>query len=144
MNDATGPAGDWRSDQSIAYAILRFTFGLNIGMRGLGRLMNGTDLFVADLLKQFQNVAMPVFALQAFGRVLPWVETAIGLLLVLGLWTRPALIAGGLMMAALTFGTMLRLDFQIAWLQLTYALIFFVLLAFHHWNRLSVDAARRG
>ena len=72
---------------------------------------------------------------------LPWVESAIGLMIVLGVQTRIALVAGSLMMTALTFGTMVRQDFQIAFLQLAYVLIFFILLALRSWNLISVDAA---
>jgi thiosulfate dehydrogenase [quinone] large subunit len=61
-------------------------------------------------------------------------------LLILGLQTRFALIVGGLMMTALTFGTMQIENFQNAWLQLTYALVFFVVLACRSWNLISLDA----
>ena len=54
--------------------------------------------------------------------------------------TRLALIVGGLMMTLLTFGTMQIENFQNAWLQLTYALVFFVVLALRSWNRISLDA----
>src|SRR5699024_9395822 len=71
---------------------------------------------------------------------LVWVESAVGLLLILGFQTRLALIVGGLMMAALTFGTMQIENFQNAWLQLTYALVFFVMLTCRSWNLISLDA----
>ena len=38
LADAPDAAGTWSSDASIAYAILRLTFGVNIGLRGLTRL----------------------------------------------------------------------------------------------------------
>lgn len=140
LADAPGAAVTWSSDASIAYAILRLTFGVNIGLRGLTRLINGTDVLAADFLKQFQNPVIPVPGVEAFAHVLPWVETVIGLLLVTGFQTRTALIVGGLMMTVLTAGTMAIQNFQTAWLQLTYALIFFVLLAFRGWNLVSLDA----
>ena len=56
-------------------------------------------------------------------------------------WT--ALIAGSLMITALTFGTMLRSDFTIAWLQLDYAIVFFLLLALRSWNVISIDGMMR-
>ncbi|MEO8259344.1 MAG: MauE/DoxX family redox-associated membrane protein [Acidobacteriota bacterium] len=131
---------DWRSDASIAYALMRLTFGVNLLMRGLMRIYTGTVGFEQGMLKQFENTPMPAAIIQPFALALPWVESAIGLLLILGLQTRIALIAGSLMMTALTFGTMVRQDFQIAFLQLGYVLIFFVLLALRPWNRLSIDA----
>jgi thiosulfate dehydrogenase [quinone] large subunit len=60
--------------------------------------------------------------------------------LILGLKTRLSLIVGGLMMTLLTFGTMLIENFQNAFLQLTYALVFFVVLVCRSWNLISLDA----
>jgi hypothetical protein len=48
------------------------------------------------------------------------------------------------MIAGLTFGTMLRQDFTIAWLQLDYAIAFFILIALRSWNLISVDAMMGG
>jgi hypothetical protein len=44
------------------------------------------------------------------------------------------------MMTVLTFGTMLIENFQNAFLQLTYALVFFVVLVCRSWNLISLDA----
>ena len=132
---------DWRSDTAIAYAILRLTFGVNLGFRGLVRItVNGLDAFSAGLAGQFESTWIPVSAVSAFGHVVPFVEVAIGLMLILGLFTRPALVIGGLMMTSLTFGTMFLQNFDLAWLQLTYALAFFILLAARSWNALSLDS----
>lgn len=134
---------DWRSDASIAYAIFRLTFGVNIGFRGIVRIANGLDNFTAGLLKQFAVTSFPLGAVSAFGHTVPLVETVVGILLILGLWTRGALIIGGLMMTALTFGTMFLQNFDLAWLQLTYAMAFFALLALRSWNLISLDARLR-
>jgi len=45
-----------------------------------------------------------------------------------------------LQMTALTFGTMFLRNFDLAWLQLTYAIAFFLLLAARSWNAISIDA----
>src|SRR5215210_6198770 len=134
---------DWRSDASIAYAIFRLTFGVNIGFRGIVRIANGLDNFTGGLLKQFALTSFPLSAVSAFGHTVPWIETVVGILLILGLWTRGALIVGGLMMTALTFGTMFLQNFDLAWLQLTYAMAFFGLLALRSWNMISLDARLR-
>ena len=133
-------AGNWRSDASIAYAILRLTLGVNIGLRGLVRIAHGPAAFAQGIVKQMEPTILPAAAVYAFATTLIWVETAVGLLLILGLQTRLALIVGGLMMTLLTFGTMQIENFQNAWLQLTYALVFFVVLALRSWNLISLDA----
>ena len=134
------PESDWRSDASLAYALMRLTFGVNLFMRGLMRIYTGTFAFEQGMLKQFEGTPMPAAIIQPFALALPWLESAIGLMLILGLKTRIALIAGSLMMTVLTFGTMVRQDFQTAFLQLGYVLILFVLLALRSWNRISIDA----
>ena len=130
----------WRSDASIAYAILRLTLGVNIGLRGVVRIAHGSAAFAQGIVKQMEATILPPSAVHAFALTLVWVEAAVGLLLILGLQTRLALIVGGLMMTLLTFGTMQIENFQNAWLQLTYALVFFVVLALRSWNLISLDA----
>jgi thiosulfate dehydrogenase [quinone] large subunit len=131
---------DWRSDESIAYAILRLTLGVNVGLRGIVRIAHGPAAFAQGIVKQMEATVLPPSAVYAFASTLVWVETAVGLLLIVGLQTRLALILGGLMMTALTFGTMQTENFQNAWLQLTYALVFFVVLVCRSWNLISLDA----
>jgi thiosulfate dehydrogenase [quinone] large subunit len=144
MANLTQPA-DWRSDGSLAYGLFRFTFGLNIMMRGIVRIAVGLPAFQNYMLTQFKDVpVMPPAFLIPFATVLPFVETLIGLCILVGFQTRAALIAGALMIAGLTFGTMLRQDFTIAWLQLDYAIAFFILIALRSWNLISVDARMRG
>jgi len=130
----------WRSDASVAYAILRLTLGVNIGLRGIVRIAHGPAAFAQGIVKQMEATILPPSVVYAFAASLIWVEAAVGILLILGLQTRLALIVGGLMMTLLTFGTMQIENFQNAWLQLTYALVFFVVLALRSWNLISVDA----
>jgi thiosulfate dehydrogenase [quinone] large subunit len=77
--------------------------------------------------------------LPVFARVLPPVETALGILLVLGLWTRFALIAGALAITVLAIGTNLAQDWTVAGLQLIYAFIYYYLLVHRELNSVSVD-----
>jgi thiosulfate dehydrogenase [quinone] large subunit len=149
MANLTGMQGygetDRRSDAALAYALFRFTFGLNIMMRGIVRMALGLPAFQAYMLTQFKDVpVMPPAFLIPFASMLPFVETLIGLLILVGFQTRLALVVGSLMIAMLTFGTMLRQDFTIAWLQLTYAIAFFLLLACRSWNAISVDGMMGG
>ncbi len=135
------PVSNWRSNEALAYGIFRFTFGMNIMMRGIVRIALGLPAFQNYMLTQFKDVPlMPRAFLIPFASVLPFVETLIGFCIMVGLATRTALVAGALMIAALTFGTMLRQDFTIAWLQVDYAIAFFILLALRSWNLISVDA----
>jgi len=129
------------SDTLWAYAILRVSFGANIFLHGLTRVMAGHAAFLAYLNHYFEKTPfVPVNVLPVFASVLPWVETTVGLLLMLGLWTRFSLIAGALVMAVLVFGTNLAQDWNIAGLQLIYCFIYYYLLVHREQNAFSLDS----
>ena len=126
-------------DSSLAYALLRVTFGLNIFLHGTSRLLGGIGNFVSGLIKMFQNTVLPTAVVVPFGYALPWLEAALGLLIIVGFRTREALVAGSLLMLALTFGTALRQDWDVAGVQLLYTAIYAALIAALRFNGLSVD-----
>lgn len=128
-------------DAVIAYTILRLSFGANIFLHGLSRLLNGRPAFLAYLNHYFEHAHMiPAGMLPAFGAVLPWVETILGLLLVLGLFTRYTLIIGGLVMLGLVIGTNLAQDWLVSGLQLIYCFLYYYLLIHLEQNTVSADA----
>ena len=130
------------SDAVIAYTILRLSFGANIMLHGVSRLLAGHAAFLAYLTHYFEKTPLvPASILPMFATVLPPVETALGLLLLLGVGTRFSLIAGSLVMAALVVGTNLAQDWNVAGLQLIYCFIYYHLLAHRRdLNRVSLDA----
>jgi thiosulfate dehydrogenase [quinone] large subunit len=130
----------WQSDAALAYAIFRLTFGVNLMLRGVDRIFFlGLDNSGNGMVKQFEMTWIGAAMIQPFAHTIPWIEMAMGALIILGLFTRPALVVGGLMMTSLTFGTMFLRNFDLAWLQLTYAIAFFLLLATRSWNVISLD-----
>ena len=133
------------SDAVIAYAILRLSFGLNIMIHGVTRLLAGHAAFLAYLNHYFEKTPLiPASVLPVFASVLPPVETTLGALLVLGLATRFSLIAGSLVLAGLVFGTNLAQDWNVAGLQLIYCFIYYFLLAKRNeLNGLSIDGWRQ-
>src|SRR4029077_13018059 len=101
------------SDSIWAYTILRFTFGANIMLHGLSRLLAGHAAFLGYLNHYFEKPpAVPASLLPAFAWGLPPVGAPLGVLLFVGLWTRFALIAGGLVLTALVIGTNLAQDWN--------------------------------
>jgi thiosulfate dehydrogenase [quinone] large subunit len=127
------------NDLSVAYALLRITLGINIALHGISRILAGPASFVSSLTRQFHGTVLPHFAVQGFGYALPWLEALTGLLILFGALTRVALIAGGLLIVLLTFGSTLHQDWDIAGLQLIYALVYFVLIGLRQYNSWSVD-----
>jgi thiosulfate dehydrogenase [quinone] large subunit len=129
------------SNAAIAYGILRLSFGANIMLHGLSRLLNGRAAFLAYLNHYFEHAHLiPASSLPAFGAVLPWLETSLGLLLMLGLFSRFTMIAGALVMLALVIGTNLAQDWVVSGLQLIYCFLYYYLLVHLDENTLSVDA----
>jgi thiosulfate dehydrogenase [quinone] large subunit len=126
-------------DSSLAYALLRVTLGLNIFMHGTSRLLAGIGNFVSELIKMFQDTVLPTVVVVPFGYALPWLEAALGLLIIIGFRTREALVAGALLMLGLTFGTALRQDWDVAAIQLLYSVVYAALIAALRFNSLSVD-----
>jgi thiosulfate dehydrogenase [quinone] large subunit len=129
------------SDIVIAYTILRLSFGANILLHGLSRVLNGRAAFLAYLTHYFEHAHLiPMGMLPIFGAVLPWVETTLGLLLVLGLFSRFTMIVGALVLMVLVIGTNLAQDWLVAGLQLPYCFIYYYLLIHLEQNRMSLDA----
>ncbi|MGB7282145.1 MAG: DoxX family membrane protein [Candidatus Acidiferrum sp.] len=126
-------------DRKLAYLVLRFTLGLSILMHGLVRLPHLTA-FADATVKLFVTTPLPAILVRPFALTLVFVETIVGLLLVLGLWTRSALLFGALAMASLIFGTALRSDWDILAIQLFYAFLYAILIAAREYNSFSLDA----
>ena len=132
------------SNTNVAYALLRLSFGANIMLHGLSRLLNGQAVFLAYLDHYFEHAHLiPAASLPIFSVVIPWAETTVGLLVLLGLASRFAMIAGALVMLCLVIGTNLAQDWVVAGLQLIYCFIYYYLLANLDQNALSVDGLRR-
>jgi thiosulfate dehydrogenase (quinone) large subunit len=126
-------------DRNLAYAMLRSTLGLSIFMHGLVRLPHLSG-FADNTVKLFVATPLPAFTVRLFALSLVFVETAVGLLVLLGMWTRWALFFGALIMAALVFGTALRSDWNTLAIQMLYALIYAVLIGTREYNAYSLDA----
>jgi thiosulfate dehydrogenase [quinone] large subunit len=119
--------------------MLRFTLGLSILMHGLVRLPH-LSAFADTTVKLFAETPLPAIIVRPFALSLVFVESIVGLLLLLGLWTRWALLVGALSMASLVFGTALRSDWNTLAIQMLYASIYAALIAAPEYNFYSVDA----
>ena len=127
------------TDRRIAYALLRIVFGINIFFHGLSRLLGDHAAFLAYLSQQMAKAPLPKSILPPFAATLPWVEGTVGLLLLLGLFTRFALVAGSLVMIVLMAGITLAQNWDVAGIQLIYCAIYFVLLTHRGRNFYSLD-----
>ena len=95
-----------RTDLSWAILVARLILGLIFFMAGfwkvftLGPLEHARRLFVEPYAQTF----LPPWALWTIGTVIPPVELIAGALVILGLFTRPALLALGAVLIIVTFG----------------------------------------
>ena len=128
------------SDERVAYALLRIVVGVNMTMHGVSRLLLGPAVFTGKLMEQFAHAPLPSWSVRGFGLMLPFVEGLLGVLLLVGLRTRVALIGAGLLMVMLTFGSALVQDWSAAGTQLMYATVFSALLFLRRYNGFAVDA----
>jgi thiosulfate dehydrogenase [quinone] large subunit len=131
------------ADASTAYALFRLTLGFTMLMHGISKLVTGLPRFVGGMMRLFQPTLLAPWATRAFATVLPFVELAIGVLLVLGLATRFALVLGMALMCALIFGTSLVGQSAIVTQELLYAAAFAAMLAVAKWNRFGLDSWSR-
>jgi thiosulfate dehydrogenase (quinone) large subunit len=136
------PATDSTSlDRQLAYAVFRLTLGINILVHGAGRIFGpGAEAFASTTAVEFSKTALPAGMVYAFLVVVPFAELVLGMLTTLGLLTRWALTLGGLLIAALVFGTAMRSDWNTVGVQMIYAISYYFLLIHRSSNRFSLDA----
>ncbi len=129
------------SDRWMAYGIFRLALGINILIHGIGRILGpGAGGFASKTAQMFGATPLPHWAVYGFLLAVPFVEAALGVLLTLGLYTRWALVAGGLLMICLIFGTGLRSDWPTVGIQMIYSIGYFLLLFYRRYNVLSLDS----
>lgn len=124
--------------QQWGYLTLRMTLGINMLMHGLTRIISGVGEFADKTASEFVDSPMPVGLARAFLFALPFIELVIGAIMVLGLFTRYALIAGGFLITLLTFGSTAQQNWSAAGVQLPYAIAFALLLFVIEYNRLTI------
>ena len=132
-------------DRAVGYAFLRFVLGFDILMHGVSRLISGLAAFAEQMSNSFQNTILPVSLVRPFAQALPFIEVVVGGLVLLGLFTRAALMAGGVLIVVLMFGTTLQGKWDVLSQQLLYGAVYAVLLATARWNHVALDTwlARR-
>lgn len=142
MNE-TERKNESKRDREIAYGILRLALGVNLFGHAFVRTLNGATGFVNWLVEHMSGTALPPWLVRPFGYFLTGEEFLVGALLAVGLYTRPALVFGSLVMIALTWGTVLKQDWPTTAFQLIYSIVFFLLLFFREYNCFSLDELRK-
>lgn len=146
MHPGTGSDGDRRG---VAWAILfaRLILGLMFLMAGIwkvfsfGALEHARQLFVEPYAETF----LPAWALWTTGTAVPFVELGAGLLLLIGLRVRLALLGVGGVLVVVTFGHLLKEPLYQLHAQVIprLALLVFLLYAPRSEDRFGLDGWRR-
>jgi len=129
--------------RETAYALLRATLGVVFLFYGVGKFMAGIGNVAQKMQQPFAG-KLPSALVLPFLYALPFMEVIFGALILLGLFNRIALVASGLLLLALTFGTVMLGDAPTVAHNLQYALVNFVLLWFADYNGYSIDCLRQG
>lgn len=125
-------------NNSIAFVLARLAIAASMFGHGLVRLPK-LPAFSNWMTGNFQKSMLPQALVLPFSYALPIAEFAIGLLLLLGLFTKQALIAGAIVMTILIFGSTTIEDWGAIPSQLIHVLFFVILLSALHLNTFSID-----
>lgn len=122
----------------IVFLLLRLAIGASMFGHGLVRLPKLTA-FSNWMTGSFEKSLLPRFLITPFSYALPVAEFVIGLMLVTGFLTRPALIAAALLMSLLIFGTAMIENWEAIPSQLIHVAFFTCLLQFVQYNNWALD-----
>jgi thiosulfate dehydrogenase [quinone] large subunit len=124
--------------RETAYALLRVIFGMVFVTTGAVKFIGGLSGFVGGMNQAFLG-KLPAAMVTPFAYAIPFSEVTVGVLILLGLFTRVGLIISGLLLIGLTFGVVVLSDSATVAHNLQYGLINFVLLWLVDLNRYSID-----
>ena len=130
-------------DLTHAYVLLRVTLGLNICLHGVVRWTKGLHSFAESLVPLFAKTPLPPWSVFDFGYVIPILEALVGAAVLFGLQTRRALQAGSILMLVLMFGSSLREDWSTVGIQLTYSVVYCILIAGVRFDGFGIDRLKR-
>jgi thiosulfate dehydrogenase [quinone] large subunit len=121
-----------------AFLLLRLAIAVSMFTHGLVRLPK-LNQFSTWMIGNFEKSMIPKFMILPFSYALPVAEFLIGLLLILGIFTKPALIAGGVVMIFLLSGTGMIENWEAIPSQLIHIAFFAILLSSIEYNSYSID-----
>lgn len=123
--------------KNVAYALLRITIGINLLAHGMVRIPKISS-FKEWMVDFYKDSLLPSAITGTFATTLPFVEFAIGALLILGLFTYRTSIAGAILIMLLIFGAAMVEQWEWVGFQMIYALFFFYLIGNYEHNTITI------
>lgn len=123
---------------TTSFLLLRLGIGISMFGHGLVRLPKLAG-FSKWMVTSFEKSLLPSAIITPFSYALPILEFGIGTLLILGLLTKQALLAGSIVMLLLLLGTTLIENWEALPSQLIHLVFFAILIQFISSNRWSLD-----
>jgi len=121
-----------------AFLILRLAIAISMLGHGLVRLPK-LNAFSQWMIGSFEKTMLPKTLVVAFSYALPFAEFTVGLLLLTGLFTKPAAIAGATVVLFLLFGTTMIENWEAVPSQFLHIIFFAILLQFIENNTYALD-----
>lgn len=115
--------------EQITFLLLRLAIGASMFGHGLVRLPK-LSAFSNWMAGTFEKSILPKVLVIPFSYVLPLAEFSVGLLLLIGLFTKQASVIGGLVMFILIFGTCMIENWEALPSQLIHVVFFALLIQY--------------
>ncbi len=124
--------------EQFTYLLARLPMGMAFFGHGLIRFTK-LSMFSHWMVGQLGKSFVPGSIVLAFGYVLPFLEFILGLLLLLGLFTRSAIVLSAVVILALIFGSCMIEQWDNVFTQLIYGGYLALLFYFADYNKVSID-----
>jgi len=135
---AAGPL----TNLQIGYVFFRVFVGANLFLHGFTRILAGVSSWAIPQAETFADTILPMPLVHIALYSIPYVQVFLGTCIVLGIFTRWALLAGLCLFFVLLIGHTVRQNWSGAHTVMHYGLYYWILLALLSQNRLALDNRR--
>jgi thiosulfate dehydrogenase [quinone] large subunit len=129
-------------NEEFSYLLARLPIGMSFFGHGIVRLPK-LEAFSHWMAGLFDKTFLPESLVVAFGYILPILELIIGILILIGLFTRSGILLGLIVLLILIFGSSLIEQWENVFIQVMYSAYLVVLYRYLYYNRASFDHALR-
>lgn len=129
-------------NMQLGYFFLRAMIGGMLFSHGFMRFLTGLTAWEAPMAETFEGTYLPMSLVHGALYLIPLAELVIGVLTLLGLFTRWALLAGILLFCVLLYGHMVRQSWGTGHVIIHYGVYYWLLFVFQKYNWLALDNLR--